>query len=401
MLRLGIRAGKVTILPRFSRVLAGLTRQTALAIVWPTAAWGQPVAKVFISYQKHDIDLAVRVVRLLTNAGLTVWWDDDLTPRGSWDRIIEREISSADHVLVLWTPNSVQSEWVRIEANYALNCVPSKLVQARFNAAQVPMAFTLRQYVDLDFEAPDRGPSWDRLLAWLGGSAPPPPPPPPPPQPVKSKPDAGKDDTPPRPAAALPQKVIWAPIGLRAALPDMPQWRVFWLFAAGMVLFNLNVFLELAKILAGPAEWVFMALFGLPLSVFGWKQQGRLVRGVFLLAIVPACYFLAIQAAVKGSSSLSWGLFGAGLIGGVVGSSLSFAAIAVLGGTIRKSQSLLSMVTATIALTVIGGIGLGSQGSLGFYGFLTLYPAWQLVFGYALSLILTGTPPPWHRAIRA
>ena len=147
------------------------------------------MADVFISYQKRDKALVERVRDGLTAAGLTVWWDDDVTPRENWDRTLEREIAAARFVLVLWTRNSVESDWVRIEANFARNeCRPSKLVQARFDHAVLPIAFSLTQYADLNWDTPQDGAGWPKLLEWLGKPAParpaPAPSPAPPPAPA-------------------------------------------------------------------------------------------------------------------------------------------------------------------------------------------------------------------------
>ena len=128
---------------------------------------GGAMARIFLSYSKRDRDLAERVAEALQRAGLCIWWDQEISPRESWDRIIEREIAAADHVLALWTANSVESDWVRIEANYALNCRPKKLVQARFDDSHVPIAFTMIQFVDLDREKLESGTEWERLLVWL------------------------------------------------------------------------------------------------------------------------------------------------------------------------------------------------------------------------------------------
>jgi hypothetical protein len=125
------------------------------------------VAKIFLSYQKNDRELAERIALAIRAEGLTVWWDDELTPRESWDRTIEREIATADHVLVLWTRNSVESDWVRIEANYGRNCQPSKLVQARFDHASIPMAFSMIQYVDLKKDDISSQSNWSKLIWWL------------------------------------------------------------------------------------------------------------------------------------------------------------------------------------------------------------------------------------------
>ena len=69
---------------------------------------------------------------------------------------------------MLWTPNSVSSRWVRIEANYAAHTsVPSKLVQARFDACDPPIAFSLIQFANLERTRPEASAEWSNLLNWL------------------------------------------------------------------------------------------------------------------------------------------------------------------------------------------------------------------------------------------
>ena len=72
-----------------------------------------------MSYRKDDRPIAERLVTALRAAGKSVWWDDALAPTEAWDAMIEKEIAAAKVVLVLWTPRSVQSDWVRSEAHYA------------------------------------------------------------------------------------------------------------------------------------------------------------------------------------------------------------------------------------------------------------------------------------------
>lgn len=126
------------------------------------------MADVFVSYDRRDRDLADKVVSALTEQGLTVWWDDRITPHETWDKTIEREVDAAKKVLVLWTKNSVDSDWVRTEAGAARESTPPKLVQARFSDCKVPLAFRLLQHVDLIGWTPKRRHSgWDRLILWL------------------------------------------------------------------------------------------------------------------------------------------------------------------------------------------------------------------------------------------
>ena len=124
------------------------------------------MADIFVSYRKDDHALAERLVVALRAAGKSVWWDEALNPTQAWDAMIEREIAAARYVIVLWTPRSVQSDWVRSEAHYAQD--HGKLVPVIGEACTLPLAFMLRQAVDLSagpFD--DSSPQWRKLIGWL------------------------------------------------------------------------------------------------------------------------------------------------------------------------------------------------------------------------------------------
>ena len=128
------------------------------------------MADVFLSYRKEDFPIAERVVSGLKAQGLSVWWDESLTTRSAWDAELEREIAAAAAVVVLWTPRSVDSEWVRIEAHYALE--HGKLIPVMMEACAIPLAFTLRQNVNLsDWHAEVDHRHWRKLLAWIADLA--------------------------------------------------------------------------------------------------------------------------------------------------------------------------------------------------------------------------------------
>ena len=76
------------------------------------------MADVFVSYKREDNAIDGRVVTALQESGVSVWWDDGITPRQAWDTEIELAISAASTVVVLWSPRSVVSDWVRTEAHY-------------------------------------------------------------------------------------------------------------------------------------------------------------------------------------------------------------------------------------------------------------------------------------------
>jgi len=121
---------------------------------------------VFISYKKEDFQIAERVVTGLRAAGLSVWWDEGLTPKTAWDAELEREISAAASVVVLWTPRSVNSEWVRTEAHYGQD--RGKLVPVMLEDCPIPIAFMLRQTIRLlDWNGDQTSREFRKLLTWI------------------------------------------------------------------------------------------------------------------------------------------------------------------------------------------------------------------------------------------
>ena len=124
------------------------------------------MADIFLSYCSADRDMARKLVDSLSSEGISVWWDDRLTPVEQWDRLIENEIHAASVVLVLWTPRAIDSDWVRIEANFGRE--RKKLLQARFENCDVPLQFTLLQWVDLDaWLSSGEITNWHKLVSWF------------------------------------------------------------------------------------------------------------------------------------------------------------------------------------------------------------------------------------------
>lgn len=124
------------------------------------------MADIFISYKKEDRKVTEALAAALEAEGLSVWWDNALNPKSAWDAMIEQEIAAARKVLVLWSPRAVKSDWVRSEAHYAQD--HGKLVPVKIEDCTLPLAFMLRQAVDLsDHKFDAANPEWQRLLEWI------------------------------------------------------------------------------------------------------------------------------------------------------------------------------------------------------------------------------------------
>lgn len=119
------------------------------------------MADVFISYAREDAESARRFAEGFQSAGLSVWWDDALRSGEVFDESIERALREAKAVVVLWSPQSVASRWVRAEATLADR--NRTLVPVTIEACQRPIIFELTHTADLSRWRGDRD---DR--AWLG-----------------------------------------------------------------------------------------------------------------------------------------------------------------------------------------------------------------------------------------
>ncbi|MGH8158567.1 MAG: toll/interleukin-1 receptor domain-containing protein [Rhodanobacter sp.] len=106
------------------------------------------MADVFVSYARGDKGRVAPLVAAIEAKGWSVWWDPEITPGQEFDDQIEAEIDAAGAVLVVWTPNSVTSRWVRGEAREAAE--RGILVPVRFEQARLPMDVRAIHTTDLD-----------------------------------------------------------------------------------------------------------------------------------------------------------------------------------------------------------------------------------------------------------
>ena len=105
------------------------------------------MAEVFISYARANEDVARRVANGLKASGFEAWWDDELPAHRAYSDIIEQRLRGAAAVVVLWSKDAAQSQWVRAEADFART--ENKLVQAQLDGTLPPMPFNQIQCADL------------------------------------------------------------------------------------------------------------------------------------------------------------------------------------------------------------------------------------------------------------
>ena len=118
---------------------------------------------VFISYSREDRAAARHFAQSLADEGLSVWWDAALHSGETFDEVIERELRAAKAVIVLWSPRSVSSRWVRAEATLADR--QHKLVPVAIESCDRPIIFELTHTNDLaDWTGDIRDARWKALV---------------------------------------------------------------------------------------------------------------------------------------------------------------------------------------------------------------------------------------------
>jgi adenylate cyclase len=125
------------------------------------------MADIFVSYARADRARVAPLVAAIEARGWSVWWDPDISPGQEFDLQIVAELKVASAVLVVWTPRSVQSRWVRGEARDGAE--RGILVPVRFDAAELPIDVRTLHTTDLDNWNGDSGsPLFEEVLRALG-----------------------------------------------------------------------------------------------------------------------------------------------------------------------------------------------------------------------------------------
>jgi adenylate cyclase len=126
------------------------------------------MADVFVSYARVDKARVAPIVAAIEAQGWSVWWDPEIAAGQLFDDQIEAQLAAAKCVLVVWTPTSVASRWVRGEAREAAD--RGILVPVRFDDARLPMDVRALHTTDLDRwgDNPSSAP-FQEVLRALGG----------------------------------------------------------------------------------------------------------------------------------------------------------------------------------------------------------------------------------------
>lgn len=105
------------------------------------------MADIFISYAREDRNWVRGLAQALEGEGYSVWWDPNLLPGTRYRETIEKELEQAYASIVVWSSDSIQSDFVRDEAEEAR--VLNRLIPVLKDAVQPPHGFRQIQTADL------------------------------------------------------------------------------------------------------------------------------------------------------------------------------------------------------------------------------------------------------------
>ncbi len=124
---------------------------------------------VFISYASSDRERARTLASALAARGWSVWWDRKIKAGQIFDEVIERELETAKNIVVLWSNDSISSEWVKNEA--AVAAQRGVLVPVLIDSVKVSLEFRRKQTADLiGWDGSSSHPGFQALCEALEGT---------------------------------------------------------------------------------------------------------------------------------------------------------------------------------------------------------------------------------------
>ncbi len=103
-----------------------------------------PNQTIFISYAHANSEDVLEVIKKLTDAGLTVWYDAFIKPGSDWDESIENAIKSSDVVLVFLSKAANDSKNVKQEYSFAID-QQKTIIPIFLESVEAPFRLRLNQ----------------------------------------------------------------------------------------------------------------------------------------------------------------------------------------------------------------------------------------------------------------
>jgi hypothetical protein len=116
-----------------------------------------PPNEIFLSHSSQDRDFALIVAATLRSHGLPVWYSPtNIVGAQQWHDEIGAALERCDWFVVILSPNSITSKWVKRELVYALedDRFENRIVPLRYlDCKEKLLSWTLSQLQIVDFTA--------------------------------------------------------------------------------------------------------------------------------------------------------------------------------------------------------------------------------------------------------
>lgn len=105
--------------------------------------------KVFLSHSAKDRKFVVRLASILDRSGMPYWYSaTHILGAKQWHDEIGRALAQCNWFLVVLTPDSVRSQWVKRELLFALN-------EERYHERIIPLLYRKCKYSQLSWTLPE------------------------------------------------------------------------------------------------------------------------------------------------------------------------------------------------------------------------------------------------------
>lgn len=120
------------------------------------------MSDVFLSYAREDRSRVEPLVAALQKQGWSVWWDPHILPGDTYRKVIQAALANARCVVVLWSQESIHSDWVLEEAEEGKK--RKILVPALLEDVAIPLGFGSIQAANLvDWRGRSPHPGFEQL----------------------------------------------------------------------------------------------------------------------------------------------------------------------------------------------------------------------------------------------
>jgi hypothetical protein len=106
------------------------------------------MSSIFVTYSHHDRIFAMRLADDLEKLGAAIWMDVKNIPYGDkWRNSVQQALQNCDTMLVVISPESMQSDQVEAEWGYFLDN-KKRIIPLLYKAADIHYQLRILQYVD-------------------------------------------------------------------------------------------------------------------------------------------------------------------------------------------------------------------------------------------------------------